>query len=142
MKRSRSEELNQAFQEEAKEIFVELEATLLELNKSSDDKELVQKAFRALHTIKGSGSMFGFDKVAAFTHNLENAYDEVREGRLKVTPELIDLTLAGLDEIKMMMDEAAGRAVADSGRAENILVKLRALTGTSAAGASWTCTAF
>jgi two-component system, chemotaxis family, sensor kinase CheA len=134
MKRSRSEELNQAFQEEAKEIFVELEATLLELNKSSDDKELVQKAFRALHTIKGSGSMFGFDKVAAFTHNLENAYDEVREGRLKVTPELIDLTLAGLDEIKMMMDEAAGRAVADSGRAENILVKLRALTGTSAAG--------
>jgi two-component system chemotaxis sensor kinase CheA len=134
MKRPRNEELNQAFQEEAKEIFVELEATLLELNENSDDKELVQKAFRALHTIKGSGSMFGFDKVAAFTHNLENAYDEVREGRLKVTPELIDLTLAGLDQIKVMMDEAAGRAVADSGLAEDILAKLRALTGASAPG--------
>ncbi len=129
MKRSRNEELNQAFQEEAKEIFVDLEATLLELNENSDDKELVQKAFRALHTIKGSGSMFGFDKVAAFTHNLENAYDEVREGRLKVTLELIDLTLAGLDQIKVMMDEAAGRAVADSALAEDILLKLRALTG-------------
>jgi two-component system, chemotaxis family, sensor kinase CheA len=134
MKKPRNEELNQAFQEEAKEIFVELEATLLELNENSDDKELVQKAFRALHTIKGSGSMFGFDKVAAFTHNLENAYDEVREGRLKVTLELIDLTLAGLDQIKVMMDEAAGRAVADSGLAEDILVKLGALTGASAHG--------
>ena len=78
--------------------------------------------------------MFGFDKVAAFTHNLENAYDEVREGRLKVTPELIDLTLAGLDQIKVMMDEAAGRAVADSALAEDILLKLRALTGASAPG--------
>ena len=85
MKRSRNEELNQAFQEEAKEIFVDLEATLLELNENSDDKELVQKAFRALHTIKGSGSMFGFDVLASFTHNLETAFDEVRNGHLQVS---------------------------------------------------------
>ncbi len=134
MKGAGNQELNQAFQEEAREIFVELEATLLQLNENFDDQELVQRAFRALHTIKGSGSMFGFDKVAAFTHDLENAYDEVREERLKVTPELIDLTLAGLDQIKLMMDEAAGRAVADPALAEAILVKLRALTGKSAPG--------
>jgi two-component system chemotaxis sensor kinase CheA len=134
MKGAGNQELNQAFQEEAREIFVELEATLLQLNENFDDQELVQRAFRALHTIKGSGSMFGFDKVAAFTHDLENAYDEVREKRLKVTAELIDLTLAGLDQIKVMMDEAAGRAVADPGLAEDILVKLRALTGKSAPG--------
>lgn len=130
MKRPDHEELNQAFQEEAREIFVELEATLLHLNENFDDQELVQRAFRALHTIKGSGSMFGFDQVAAFTHELENAYDEVREERLKVTPELIDLTLAGLDQIKLMMDEASGRAVADPAAAEEILVKLRVLTST------------
>jgi two-component system, chemotaxis family, sensor kinase CheA len=135
MKRPNHEELNQAFQEEAREIFVELEATLLQLNENFDDRELVQRAFRALHTIKGSGSMFGFDEVAAFTHDLENAYDEVREERLKVTPDLIDLTLAGLDQIKVMMDEAAGRAVADPALAEGILVKLRGLTGKSAPGA-------
>ena len=37
--------------------------------------------------------MFGFDALAAFTHNLENAFDEVRSGRLAVTAELVDLAL-------------------------------------------------
>jgi len=72
----------QAFQEEAREILVELESTLLELNQRPEDGELVGKTFRALHTIKGSGAMFGFDEVAAFTHDLENAFDRVRNGRI------------------------------------------------------------
>ena len=50
----------QAFQEEAHEILVELESSLLELNESHKDIELVGRVFRALHTIEGSGSMFGF----------------------------------------------------------------------------------
>ena len=99
----------QAFQEEAREILVELEAALLELNENRGDKELVGRAFRALHTIKGSGAMFGFDELAAFTHKLENAFDEVRNGRLSVTSELVDLSLAALDQIKAMLEESAGR---------------------------------
>ena len=67
------------------------------------------RIFRALHTIKGSGAMFGFDELAAFTHNLETAFDEVRNGRLAITPELIDLTLAALDQIRAMLEEGAGR---------------------------------
>jgi two-component system chemotaxis sensor kinase CheA len=39
--------------------------------------------------------MFGFDELAGFTHNLENAFDEVRGGRLQVTSELINLSLSG-----------------------------------------------
>ena len=70
----------QAFQEEAREILVDLESALLELNENCGDKELVARAFRALHTIKGSGAMFGFDDLAAFTHNLETAFDGVRSG--------------------------------------------------------------
>ena len=70
---------------------MELES-LLELNENRGDKELVARAFRALHTIKGSGAMFGFDELAAFTHKLENAIDEVRNGRLGVTSELVDLS--------------------------------------------------
>ena len=93
----------QAFQEEAREILVELESSLLELNENRGDKELVARAFRALHTIKGSGAMFGFDELAAFTHKLENAFDEVRNGRLSVTSELVDLSLAALDQIKAML---------------------------------------
>ena len=100
----------QAFQEEAREILVELEAALLQLNENRGDSELVGRAFRALHTIKGSGAMFGFDNLAAFTHNLENAFDEVRNGRLQVTSELINPSLAALDQIKGMLEEAAGHS--------------------------------
>lgn len=119
----------QAFQEEAREILVDLESALLELNENRGDKELVGRAFRALHTIKGSGAMFGFDELAAFTHNLETAFDEVRSGRLSVTSELVDLSLGALDQIKAMLDEAAAGAPADRHTSAEILAKLRQLTG-------------
>jgi two-component system chemotaxis sensor kinase CheA len=123
------DKFKQAFQEEAREILVDLESALLELNENRGDKELVGRAFRALHTIKGSGAMFGFDELAAFTHNLESAFDEVRSGRLTVTSELVDLSLAALDQIKAMLEEDAGRAVANSNASNEILVKLRHFTG-------------
>ena len=50
--------------------------------------------FRAMHTIKGSGAMFGFDDIAAFTHDVETVYDLVRGGKIPVTKPLIDLTLS------------------------------------------------
>ena len=99
------------------------------LTRNREDKELVGRAFRALHTIKGSGAMFGFDELAAFTHNLETAFDEVRSGRLKVTSELVDLSLAALDQIKAMLEEASGGAAANSNASAEILAKLRQLTG-------------
>ena len=119
----------QAFQEEARDILVELEASLLELNENRGDTELVARAFRALHTIKGSGAMFGFDELAAFTHKLENAFDEVRNGRLTVSSDLVDLSLAALDHIKVMLEESAGRGAADGTSAAKILAKLQQLTG-------------
>jgi len=121
-----SDKYKQAFQEEAREILVELEAALLELNENPEDSELVGRAFRALHTIKGSGAMFGFDDLAAFTHNLENAFDGVRNGRLRVTPELINLSLSAFDQIRAMLEESAG---AGSSAAGEILSKLQELTG-------------
>lgn len=119
----------QAFQEEAREILVELEATLLELGESPADSELVSRAFRALHTIKGSGSMFGFDELAAFTHNLENAFDEVRNERLTVTSDLINLSLAALDQIKVMIEEGGTGGAANAAASSQILAKLQKLTG-------------
>ena len=115
----------QAFREEAREILVELEASLLELNENRGDKELVARAFRALHTIKGSGAMFGFDELAAFTHKLENAFDEVRNGKLSVTSELVNLSLAALDQIKAMLEESAGRGAANRIVSAEILAKVR-----------------
>ncbi len=123
------DKFRQAFLEEAREILVELESSLLALNDNRGDNELVGRAFRALHTIKGSGAMFGFDELAAFSHKLENAFDEVRNGRLDVTSELINLSLAALDQIKAMLDEAAGGAAASVAASAEILAKLRQLTG-------------
>ncbi len=54
--------------------------------------------------------MFGFERMAAFTHDLETAFDEVRNGRLAVGSELVDLTLAALDQIRAMLEEEAGGA--------------------------------
>ena len=122
-----AEQFKQSFREEAREVLVDLEAALLELNENRGDEGLVGRVFRALHTIKGSGSMFGFEDLAAFTHHLESAYDEVRNGRLEVGSELIDLTLTALDQIRAMLEEREGAAEA-AVRAE-ILLKVRRLAG-------------
>ena len=123
------DKFKQAFLEEAREIAVELESCLLALNENRGDRELVGRAFRALHTIKGSGAMFGFDELAGFSHNLENAFDEVRNGRLDVTSDLINLSLGALDQIKAMLEEACGGAVASRAVSAEIVAKLRQLTG-------------
>ena len=119
----------QAFQEEARELLVELESALLELDQKRDDREVVGRAFRALHTIKGSGAMFGFDDIAGFAHDLETAFDRLRNGQLAATADLINLTLAAGDQIKCMLDQADGRATVDQGRSASILAELRQLTG-------------
>jgi len=123
----------QAFREEAREILLDLESALLDLNENRDDTELVGRAFRALHTIKGSGAMFGFDAIAAFTHDIENAFDQIRNGRLKATADLISLSLAAVDQIKAMLEEASGQESAVAATSAQILAKLRALTGASEA---------
>ena len=119
----------QAFLEEAREVLVELESSLLELNERPDDGELVGRVFRSMHTIKGSGAMFGFDEVASFTHHLETAFDEVREGRLAVTSKLVDISLESVDLIKKMLDEPEGEGGASHPPASDILARLQELTG-------------
>ncbi len=125
-----ADQFKHSFREEAREILVDLESALLELNENRGDLELVGRVFRALHTIKGSGAMFGFEDLAAFTHNLETAFDEVRNGRLQISSELIDLTLSALDQIRAMLEEGtAGAAEADPAACAEILARVRHLTG-------------
>jgi len=123
------DQFQQAFQEEARELLAELESALLELDQNRDDREVVGRAFRALHTIKGSGAMFGFDQLAGFAHELETAFDRLRKGQLTASSALINLTLSAADQMKAMLDEAAGRGHADGERSVQILAGLRALAG-------------
>jgi two-component system chemotaxis sensor kinase CheA len=107
------------FRQEASELFETLESALLDLTVRPDDRELVDSAFRALHTIKGSGAMFGFDKVASFTHQFETAFDLVRKGEIKPTEDLISVALAAKDYIRALIeapettDDIIGEAILD-----------------------------
>src|SRR6201986_480365 len=94
----------EVFRQEASELFETLEGTLLDLGLRPDDRELVDAAFRALHTIKGSGAMFGFDKVATFTHEFETAFELVRKGEIKPTQDLISVALAAKDYIRALIE--------------------------------------
>ena len=133
---SNAEQFKQSFREEAREILTDLEAALLELNADHGNTEIIGRIFRGLHTIKGSGAMFGFDELAAFTHHLESAFDLVRNGRLEASAELIDLTLAALDQIAILLDEGTPGAVSpDSGAFSRILSSVRRIAGMEEPGA-------
>jgi len=100
---SSENQTNQAFYEEANDLLPELESSLLELEEHPQDFELINRVFRALHTLKGSGSMFGFDSIAEFTHEVETVFDLLRNGDLEVCKELLDLTFAAKDQIECML---------------------------------------
>ncbi|WP_316205484.1 chemotaxis protein CheA [Bradyrhizobium sp. SZCCHNS3004] len=110
---------SEVFRQEASELLEALEGTLLDLGQHPEDKELVDTAFRALHTIKGSGAMFGFDQVAAFTHEFETAFDQVRKGEISPTEDLISVALAARDYIRALIeapddtDAIIGEAILD-----------------------------
>ncbi|WP_419787737.1 chemotaxis protein CheW [Pseudodesulfovibrio sp.] len=125
-----SDDLNrQIFKEEAYDLLSELEGALLELEQSPDDMDLVNQVFRALHTIKGSGAMFGFEDIAEFTHEVESTFDMVRNGDLPVTPQLCSLALKSRDYIKKMLDSSEQSDVVDPEMMQEILSGLRSIAG-------------
>ena len=98
----------ETFHSETQELLTELESALLELEENPEDQELIDRVFRALHTIKGNGGMFGFEGISRFTHDMENVYDLVRGGSLKINKQIIDLTLAARDVIAEMIKDPEG----------------------------------
>jgi two-component system, chemotaxis family, sensor kinase CheA len=131
----------ETFRQEAQELLERLEELLLDLEHAPGDTSLIDGAFRALHTIKGSGSMFGFDAVAAFTHHVETAFDLVRRGKVASSRELIAVALAAKDQMRILIEQPDA-AVPSIGEA--ILRDLHKIVegpaaGTAAAGgaATW-----
>jgi len=98
----------QAFREEALELLTEVEQLLLELEVAPGDEEMVARLFRAMHTIKGSGAMFGFDDLASFTHEVETVWDLVRAGQLAIGKELLDVTLRSRDHMLQLLTTPSG----------------------------------
>ncbi len=121
-----SDQMKAAFLEEAYELLGALENSLLALEETPDDAENIGSVFRAMHTIKGSGAMFGFESIASFTHEVETVFDMVRKGEMSVTKELINLTLAARDWIKTTLD-TDGSEPPDAAKGEEIVSALKEL---------------
>lgn len=86
----------------------ELENALLRLEDQPDDPDLVNRVFRAMHTIKGVSGMFGLTRIAALTHHVEDVYDGVRKGKFPLSPDLISATLVAKDQIEALLNQESG----------------------------------
>jgi two-component system chemotaxis sensor kinase CheA len=121
-----------AFVQEARDLLARLEDDFLSLEDGAS-KAKIDEIFRALHTIKGSGAMFGYTLLSRFTHQFESAFEKVRAGALAVDRPLIDVCLAACDVMAAFLDidgdapEAA--ALLGSDRANDVATRLAAVTG-------------
>ena len=113
-----SDEAIAVFQVEARENLELIEQGLLDLLDRPEDRDLVDAVFRGLHTLKGSGSMFGFDALAGFTHHCETAFDRVRKGEVAATTDLVSAVLAARDHMRQLMEDPSG----DYGAAGDLLL--------------------
>lgn len=93
----------QTFREEARELLAELEESLLGLEEDPRDVELIDAAFRSLHTIKGSGDMFELPILVGCAHAVEAVFDRLRMGQIPVTGELINLALRAKDHLEALL---------------------------------------
>ncbi|MFC5756254.1 chemotaxis protein CheA [Rhizobium sp. GCM10022189] len=114
------------FRMEAAECLEAIEAGLLDLTHDLENKDLVDAVFRGLHTLKGSGAMFGFEALAAFTHHCETAFDRVRKGEVPATAELVAAVLAAQDHMRALVEQPD----ADHGdTGQKLLAQLQAAVG-------------
>jgi len=100
-------EARKTFIAESQELLTEMESSLLELERDPGDQDAVNSLFRAAHTIKGSSGVLGIETVERFTHLVENLLERMRTGRIKASPESIELLLQCRDHIARLISMAA-----------------------------------
>ncbi len=97
------QEILQDFLIEAFEMIEQLDKDLVELEQRPDDLDLLNRIFRVAHTIKGSSSFLNFDVLTKLTHHMEDVLNKARHGELKITPEIMDVVLASIDQMKALL---------------------------------------
>ncbi|EMR03980.1 chemotaxis protein CheA [Cesiribacter andamanensis] len=101
------EHLKQKYLEEAHDLLLELEQTLLLLEQNPAAAEGVETAFRVMHTLKGSSGMFGYQQIGELVHLLESGYDAIRASGSPFPHALLNLSLEAVDHIRLLLDAAA-----------------------------------
>ena len=98
------EEILQDFIVEAGEIIEKLDEQLVQIEKTPDDKELLNAIFRGFHTVKGGAGFLQLNSLVEVCHAAENLFDELRNGRISMSSDLMDAVLAAYDEITAMFE--------------------------------------
>ena len=97
------------FIDESKEHLQACNEHLLELEKNPQDLAIVNEVFRSAHTLKGMSATMGYEDIADLTHMMENILDAIRNSKIRVTTEILDVVFQAVDYLEeMVMDIASG----------------------------------
>lgn len=88
------------FIDETKEHLQSLNEQLLILEKEPENASTINEIFRAAHTLKGMAGTMGYKRMQNLTHNMENIFSEIRNGKMSVTATIVDLLFKGLDALE------------------------------------------
>ena len=100
-----NEELD-LFVEDVDEQLTFMENALISMQENGPDEESIGALFRAMHTIKGTAGMFGFDDVVGFAHIAENLLSDVRDEKVVLNEEMIEIFLQSKDHTQTLVDLA------------------------------------
>jgi len=96
-------EIVESFIIETKEILDKLDVDLVEMEKRPDDIDLLNSVFRHFHTIKGTSSFLGLDKLTGVTHKGEDILNKLRKAEVSLNPTIMDSLLAAYDKMKSLL---------------------------------------
>ena len=96
-------EILDSFLVETKEILEKLDLDLMELEKRSEDRDLINLVFRSFHTIKGTSGFFGLNKLTEITHKCEDILNKLRKGEAGLNSYIMDSILLSYDKIKELL---------------------------------------
>lgn len=88
------------FIEETKEHLQSLNEHILILEKEPENEATINEIFRAAHSLKGMAGTMGYKKMQQLTHDMENVFSEIRNGKMRASSELVDIVFNGLDALE------------------------------------------
>ena len=126
------QELLRDFLMEAGELLASVDNKLVDLERAPDDATLLNDIFRGFHTIKGGAGFLGVHALVELCHLTENLFDNLRNRKLKLTPEVLDAILAATATVRRMFDQLAGERQPDAAEPQ-LLERLKATLSGDAA---------
>lgn len=127
MEPNKMDDLIVEFLTETNESLQELDTDLITLEQNPNDKNLISKIFRLMHTIKGTCGFLGLPRLETVAHRAENVMGRFREGNLEVTPAYVSLILESLDRVRYLLGHIEANSVEPEGSDAELIEKLDAV---------------